>query len=390
MLYKDTLITGLLALAGSPVAATSGTFEYDADKPCPKVFWDADSDGFGDALIWVVNCAPPPGYVSDSTDCDDQDPDIGGALTYYSDRDQDGYGDINDQVVSCVWPDLYVDNFADCDDTDETIFIGAECDDGDPGTYDDQYQNDCQCRGSHIEMSARVFLEGPYTGGFMNDGLRVLGLLPMVEPYSALGYSFTDGGGEMLDPIVLAVTGPHAIVDWVILELRHDQDMMNIKYSRAALLRRDGQIVDTDGSPMVEVDVQKAEYYLVIRHRNHLPAMSLVPYQLGDIPVEVDFTVPGSTFGPASQKVLGQVTALWAGDVTGNNQIKYTGFASDRDPILMAIGGIIPTNTVTGYLQADVTLDGKVKYTGAGNDRDPILQNIGGVVPTQVRNAIMP
>jgi hypothetical protein len=31
-----------------------------------------------------------------------------------------------------------------------------------------------------------------------------------------------------------------------------------------------------------------------------------------------------------------------------------------------------------------------VKYTGGGNDRDPILLNIGGSVPTAVRNAQLP
>jgi len=31
-----------------------------------------------------------------------------------------------------------------------------------------------------------------------------------------------------------------------------------------------------------------------------------------------------------------------------------------------------------------------VKYTGADNDRDPVLVTIGGSVPTAVRNAQVP
>jgi hypothetical protein len=31
-----------------------------------------------------------------------------------------------------------------------------------------------------------------------------------------------------------------------------------------------------------------------------------------------------------------------------------------------------------------------VKYTGANNDRDPILVNIGGTVPTNTRVATLP
>ena len=48
------------------------------------------------------------------------------------------------------------------------------------------------------------------------------------------------------------------------------------------------------------------------------------------------------------------------------------------------------TNTVIGYYLEDVNLDGVVSYTGTLNDRDPILVNIGGSVPTAVRQAQLP
>jgi len=38
----------------------------------------------------------------------------------------------------------------------------------------------------------------------------------------------------------------------------------------------------------------------------------------------------------------------------------------------------------------DANLDGQVKYTGASNDRDPILVNIGGTVPTNTRVQQLP
>jgi hypothetical protein len=37
-----------------------------------------------------------------------------------------------------------------------------------------------------------------------------------------------------------------------------------------------------------------------------------------------------------------------------------------------------------------VNLDGTVKYTGENNDRDPILQAVGGSVPTNVREGSVP
>ena len=70
--------------------------------------------------------------------------------------------------------------------------------------------------------------------------------------------------------------------------------------------------------------------------------------------------------------------------------MKYTGPGNDRDLILSKIGGVVPTNTVTGYFPEDVNLSGVVQYTGPGNDRDIILENIGGVVPTNTRIEQLP
>ena len=63
---------------------------------------------------------------------------------------------------------------------------------------------------------------------------------------------------------------------------------------------------------------------------------------------------------------------------------------NDRDPILQAIGGNVPTAVVNAYSVCDVNLDGAVKYAGAANDRDPILVNIGGSIPTNVGHEQLP
>ena len=68
----------------------------------------------------------------------------------------------------------------------------------------------------------------------------------------------------------------------------------------------------------------------------------------------------------------------------------YTGSNNDRDPILVVIGGSVPTAVVNGYYLEDTNLTGTVKYTGALNDRDPILVNIGGLVPTATRVEQLP
>ena len=81
---------------------------------------------------------------------------------------------------------------------------------------------------------------------------------------------------------------------------------------------------------------------------------------------------------------------LWAGDVTFNGVIQYTGSGNDRDPILITVGNTTPNNTVSQYALQDVNLNGQVKYTGAGNDRDPILINVGSTTPNSIRVQQLP
>lgn len=95
-------------------------------------------------------------------------------------------------------------------------------------------------------------------------------------------------------------------------------------------------------------------------------------------------------FGNEAMRQRAGRSLLWAGNVNGDDRLQYTGQENDRDPILSAIGGVVPTETVSGYLAEDCNLDGVVRYTGPGNDRDLILQGIGGVFPTAIREQQLP
>lgn len=245
----------------------------------------------------------------------------------------------------------------------------------------------------NVSISPRVLLEGPYGGaGLMNDGLRSGGLIPLAQPYTALGYSFVNGGGsETTTAGALAVTGSNAIVDWVILELRNASTPSTIVTSRAALLQRDGDIVGTDGASTVVMNAPPGNYYVAIRHRNHLGIMTATAQALSGTPLSINFTLAGTaTFGTAARKDVSGTQLMWAGNVDFNNRIAYVGDPNDRDPILSRIGGSVPTNTVNGYFVEDVDMNGSVRYTGDPNDRDPILVNIGGSVPTNVRMQQLP
>jgi uncharacterized protein YceK len=236
-------------------------------------------------------------------------------------------------------------------------------------------------------VNIKAFLQGPYNGAnAMNDGLRSNGHLPLSEPYTALGYTFTGGGGESTTQPIIDFPGSNAIIDWVVLELRDKNDNTSVLHSRSALLQADGDVVDVDGFSAVLFPAPTDDYFLAVQHRNHLAVMTLSSLALSGTATVVDLT-DGSTVthGTDAQRDVAGTRMLWAGDVNFDGTVKYTGQNNDRDPILQDIGGSVATSTVTGYLSSDVNMDGTAKYTGQDNDRDIILQNIGGSVPTNTR-----
>jgi uncharacterized delta-60 repeat protein len=275
--------------------------------------------------------------------------------------------------------------------------VGQACDDGDPNTSNDALGADCAC-GSPVaaaKLSLKVLLEGPgiTANGTMHDLLRSGGHVPLLEPYSAhpAFVHVGPGGGESVTPAVMAATGTSAITDWVFVELRDAIDPSVVVATRSALVLRNGNVVDVDRLSPVSFPLFTGEYHVAIRHRSHLGAMTAGTYIFGAFPVTIDMTqLTLPVFGTQPLKAQSGFNYLWAGDVNADGQLKYTGVNNDRDPILVQVGGTVPTATVTGYYSADVAMDGVVRYTGTANDRDKILVNIGGTVPTAVRNEQLP
>lgn len=66
---------------------------------------------------------------------------------------------------------------------------------------------------------------------------------------------------------------PADVVDWVLLELRTSENGPAV-YSKSVFLRNDGKIVGDDGTSNVNLNVSAGDYYILIKHRNHLPIMS--------------------------------------------------------------------------------------------------------------------
>ncbi len=242
----------------------------------------------------------------------------------------------------------------------------------------------------------RVALQGCMgTGNLMNNGLRNSGLVPLVEPYSALGYDLGSNAGVSTTNAVLNVTFPPgaSVVDWILVEFRPLQAPDYLMASVPLLLRRGGTVSAVDGTYPFMMEIPAGSYRVTVRHRNHLAIASssyAAIHTNGDVEVFNFTTSAAQAYGSDAQVLGGSLFCMWSGDVDRSGQIKYTGTGNDRDPILVGIGGTLPTNTVTGYRSEDVNMDGTVKYAGTNNDRDPILVNIGGSLPTNVRSAQLP
>ena len=274
-----------------------------------------------------------------------------------------------------------------------TALPGSACDDGNMETGGDTWQTNCTCTGYSVLLAAKAFLAGALPGGInlMNDNLRTLPTFPLNEPYTALGMAPTGGAGS-IQPLVLSNTGTNAIVDWVLVELRSATNPQTLVARRAALVQRDGDIVDVDGISTLSLPASAGNYHVAVRHRNHLGVMSASAIVLNSTTaasLDLRLSTTG-TWGTNARATVGTAMASWSGNVTNNGQLAYIGSGNDRDLILVRVGGTTPNNVVAGYHQEDVNLNGSVSYTGTGNDRDPILVNIGSTTPNNQRFEQLP
>ncbi|WP_020657220.1 DUF6923 family protein [Rudanella lutea] len=265
--------------------------------------------------------------------------------------------------------------------------------------------------GGLVRLNVRMLLQGALfnvgSGTLMRDDLRAGGYLPATSPYSASvspRFSQSGGGGsETTTSAVLSVTGTNAIVDWVLVELRSAANPTLILATRSGLLQRDGDVVlPADGtSPLTFTGLTGSQYYVSVKHRNHLGVMTAMALPLSSSGTVVDFSImtssqiydqPGAVNYNGNEMVtVSGRQALWAGDANADGKVKYAGTASDLTTVLNEVitaqtGNSSPTynyDFAFGYFWGDVDLNGKVKYQGSVNDPTWIFSN---VVATYILN----
>jgi len=236
-----------------------------------------------------------------------------------------------------------------------------------------------------VNLSARVLLQGAYQSdtGLMRDDLQTGGLLPLAQPYSAAPFEYN--GTEVATPEILAQPGQDAAVDWVLLELRETAAPFALLAQRAAILQRDGDVVEPDTGAVVLnfADVVTGDYRVSIRHRNHSGVLTAAALPLSTDVTLIDFSNPQvDVIGDESRVRAGAFSLLWAGDVNQDQRIIANGTGNDRNfllaDILQAAGnsGFNLSYIHSGYQAGDFNFDGKLIYIGPGNDSILLISNI--------------
>ncbi len=228
---------------------------------------------------------------------------------------------------------------------------------------------------SSKHVAIKVLLEGPYIAKV--DSMRSI----YEDYFPNIGEKYTSPYADKKECSKPFPRFDRGIVDWIYVEIwdyppngkfMGDDQRGNIVDSTSALLLSDGRIVGVDGYPYVSFDKLKSnDYYVLIKHRNHLSVMSAKPITFTTgIPNEVntiDFTAKMENILDKSSDLTFSAVAnvngkyaMFGGDIDGDGLIA----TADRSLI-------IKTLTRVGYETTDIDFDGAVMAI----DRSFVVKN---------------
>ncbi len=192
------------------------------------------------------------------------------------------------------------------------------------------------------QTGLKVILEGSYVNGKMRTDLNSSKFLPLNQPYNVEPWN--------INREIIINNIAENYVDWVLVQVR--DDLTNTKYTKEAILTEDGIVLNPDGSSFSFLGLSSGEYYLVIKHRNHLSIMSAQKVLIEKSKsVEYNFTDSQSkAYGENSMVRLDDSKyAMIAGDGDANGVINVLDFGAVANNILLR-----------GYTQGDTDMNGSV------------------------------
>ena len=111
------------------------------------------------------------------------------------------------------------------------------------------------------------------------------------RPYSGELYLT---GSTSMSTAVSTLTGDNAPIDWLLVELLDATNPGTRIAVMAAIMQRDGDVVDaqTGTQTLSFPAVSPGNYYIALKHRNHLAVLSAAPIALSGTAQLVDFSSP--------------------------------------------------------------------------------------------------
>ncbi len=193
-----------------------------------------------------------------------------------------------------------------------------------------------------VMVQSKLYLQGPYDAvnhrmtTLLNSGNHI----PETSPY--------DEDNRTVASV------PADAVDWVLLQLKTAPAGAAL-VSQSAFLDKYGCLVSDDGLvDKIMLEIESADYYLTVRHRNHFIAQSSSRHTLaGNATMLYDFSSAADHFVDTDAAVQLE-TGVWgirAGD------INQDGILTTRDYVPWYRSWI---NSETGYRDEDFNLDGSV------------------------------
>jgi hypothetical protein len=196
-----------------------------------------------------------------------------------------------------------------------------------------------------FDLDLKVFLEGPFAVSNMATNLTDI---PLSQPYNTSPWNYT--GTESVPSI------PNAnVVDWVLVELRDASSPGGASSSarlarQAAFILKDGSVVGTDGSSVLQFNVSvNNNLYAIVWHRNHLGIMSASALTESGGVYVYNFTTAVNKAYLSGQKALNGKAAMFGGDADANGTVNTT----DKS-LWSGVAG------AKAYLSSDMNMDEQV------------------------------
>ena len=181
-----------------------------------------------------------------------------------------------------------------------------------------------------VRVELKAILPGAYDPEKreMHTMLNEQGLLPHIPPFP-----------DVYQPEFASF--PDDVVDWVWIQLRDKENPHHVIAQRVAWLGKTGKVIDPEGEGSLVFMSPPGKYYIALKHRNHLEAIS---HRLVDL------------------------------DTTQNDLANVYDFTTNPHLLLLNTPGEDP---VYGLFPGDINQDGRIQYSGPGNDRREILLEDG-------------